>query len=378
VALQTLRLKIMRIVLAGGGSGGHLFPLVAVAKKLRDLLGSDCELLYVGTGGDLEKDTMEKEGIPAKHVLSGKKRRYFSFQNLIDPLKIPIGIIQSLWILLWFMPDAVFAKGSYASVPVVIAAWIYHIPVLIHESDAVPGTANQLMAKFANRVAASYPHAEQYFPAHDVALTGNPIREGIDQGDVEILRQRLGLTESKPIILVMGGSQGSRIINNAIIKILPQLLQRVQVVHQTGEKNYDDVVRFAAEFGIKAGHDGYAPIKFMDADLIRHAYAGANLVISRAGANSISEIAANGKPAILIPLESAANDHQAMNAYELARVGGALVLEESNLGEHILFDKINKLLDDPELCQNMGDKIRSFYHPEAAEKIAHGLIELAS
>lgn len=368
----------MRIVLTGGGTGGHLFPLVAVAKELKKILGSDCELLYVGTGGSLEKVTMDAEGIKAKHILSGKKRRYFSFKNFIDPFKILIGVIQSLWILLWHMPDVIFAKGSYASVPVVIAAWLYHIPVLIHESDAVPGTANQIMAKFSKRVAVSYPHAEQYFPKHEVALTGNPIRPEISQGNVQALRQRFGFTESKPIVLILGGSQGAQIINSAIIKTLPKLLPRTQVIHQTGEKNYDEVVRKAAEYGIKAGREGYIPMKFLDSSILKDAYAAADLVVSRAGANTISEIAANGKPVILIPLESAANSHQAMNAYELTRVGGALVLEEMNLGEHILLQKIFKLLDDRELSQNMSGKIRAFYHPEAAKKLAEGIIELAS
>lgn len=368
----------MRVVLTGGGTGGHLFPLIAVAKELKNILGEEVRFLYVGTGGDLEKETMDKEGIAVKRVLSGKQRRYFSFKNFSDPFKIPIGVIQSLWILLWYMPDAVFSKGGYVSIPVVIAAWIYRIPVLIHESDAVPGTANQILAKFSNRVAVSYPAAEQYFPKYEVALTGNPIRTEITEGNAQALRSRFGLSESKPIILVLGGSQGSQIINRAIVRTLPRLLQRAQIVHQTGEKNYDEVVRMAAELGIKAEREGYVPVKFLDVEILKDSFAAADLVISRAGANAISEIAANFKPAILIPLENSANDHQGRNAYELAKIGGALVLEEMNLGEHILLQKIEKLLSDEELRQNMGRKIRAFYHPEAAEKLAKGIIELAS
>lgn len=368
----------MRIVLTGGGTGGHLFPLAAVAKELKKILGSEAELLYVGTGGNLEKSAMDAESIKAKYILSGKKRRYFSLKNFIDPFKILIGIIQSLWILLWYLPDAVFAKGSYVSVPVVFTAWLYHIPVLIHESDAVPGMANQLMAKFSKRVAISYPHAGEYFGKKETALTGNPIRLEIIQGNADTLRKKFEFTESKPVVLILGGSQGSQIINGAVIKILPKLLPRAQVVHQTGEKNYEEVVHKAAEYGIKAGRDGYMPLKFLEISMLKDAYAAANLVISRAGANTISEIAANGKPAILIPLESAANDHQAMNAYELAKIGGALVLEEMNLGENILLQKIFKLLDDKELSRSMSEKIKAFYHPEAAKKLAEGLIELGS
>ena len=153
---------------------------------------------------------------------------------------------------------------------------------------------------------------------------------------------------------------------------------RAQVIHQTGTKNYEGVIRQAGEFGVKAGHEGYVPIPFLDTEVLKDAYAAADLVISRAGANTISEIAANGKAAILIPLESAANDHQSMNAYELARIGGALVLEEMNLGEHILLEKINHILDNDELRTGMGEKIKVFYHPQAAEKLAEGIIELAT
>lgn len=364
----------MKIVLTGGGTGGHLFPLVAVAKELHKRVGSDLKLLYIGSGGELEKEIMGKENIRTKHVLSGKKRRYFSLKNFIDAFKIPVGFIQSLWILLWYMPDAVFSKGGYASFPVVLAAWFYRIPVLIHESDAVPGAANLILGKLSKRIAVSYPSAEQYFLKSKVILTGNPVRAEISQGDESKIRSALHFTESKPVVLVLGGSQGSQVINGALVRILPRLLHRVQVIHQTGKKNYEEVVHLAAEYGIKAGREGYFPMEFLDLDLLKDAYRIAILVISRAGANTISEIAANSKPAILIPLDKAAGDHQRMNAYELAKIGGALVLEESNLGEHILMQKIEKILEDEELRNNMALKIRHFYHPDAANKIIDGIL----
>lgn len=366
----------MRIVLAGGGTGGHLFPLIAVANKIKEKLGAEAEFLYIGSGASMEKEVMEKEGIVVKNVLSGKLRRYFSFSNFIDVFKFPIGIIQSLWILLRFMPDAIFSKGGFASVPVVIAAWIYRIPVLIHESDAVAGLANQISAKFAKRIAVSYPSAKKYFPAKKTALIGNPIREELVGGDSAAGRAQFDLTQSKPTILVIGGSQGSQIINEAIIKILPEVLKRAQVVHQTGSVNYDKVVHEAARYGIKVGRDGYVAVPFMDSEALRNAFAVCDMVISRAGSNSISEIAANGKPAILIPLGMAANDHQRMNAYDISNIGGALVLEESNLGQHILLQKIEKILDDKNLANSMAQKIKTFYRPNADEVIANGVIEM--
>jgi len=367
----------MRIVLTGGGTGGHLTPLVAVADKLKAKLGSEANILYVGSGAEMEKKIMSEEGIPTKFVISGKMRRYFSFQNFIDFFKVPIGFVQSLWILLRFMPDVIFSKGGYVAVPIVLAGWIYRIPIMIHESDSAPGIANQFLSKFANRIAVAYPSAEEYFPKEKTALVGNPIRFQVTQGDAKILRQEIGFTESRKTLLILGGSQGSRIINEAIVKILPQLLQHFQIIHQTGQEHYDNVLREAAFVGVKAGHNGYYAAPFMNANKLRDAFALSDLVISRAGATFITEIAANGKPAILIPISESANDHQRMNAYALAQIGAALVLEEANLGEHILLEKINHILNDNELQMNMVEKIKTFYHPTAADVIANGIIEIA-
>ena len=367
----------MRIVLTGGGTGGHIFPLAAVAAKLKEKMGNDAEFLYLGPSQKLEKEIMKRENIKTKRIISGKMRRYFSPLNFTDALKIPIGFIQSLWALLIFMPDVVFSKGGYAAVPVVLAAWIYRIPILSHESDAIPGIANKILGKFSNWIAISYPSAQEYFLKSKVIITGNPIRKEITQGNSEAARKHFDLLESKPTILIMGGSQGARCVNQAIVKILPDLLRQTQIIHQTGEKNFKETKRLAAEAGIKAGRRGYHPVSFMQIDELKKALAAADLIISRAGANSIANIAAVKKPAILIPLPTAANNHQQMNAYEIARIGGALVLEESNLGENMLLKKIEKILKDENLRSNMSQKISAFYHPEAADKIAEGLIELA-
>lgn len=366
----------MRILLTGGFTGGHLFPLVAVARKIREKIGDEAELLYVGTGVKIEKETMLAEGIPAKYILAGKVRRYFSLLNFVDFFKIPVGFLQSLWILLSFMPDVIFSKGGYVSIPVVIAAWIYRIPIITHESDATPGTANKILEKFSNKVAIAYPGAQNYFEASKTALVGNPVREGINQGNKDEARSFFGFTESKPVILVLGGSQGSEIVNEAIIGVLPRLIQHSQIIHQTGESNYEKVIHKAGEQGIKAGREGYYVADFMDFETMKKAYAVCDMVISRAGANIIAEIAANARPAILIPLDNSAQDHQRMNAYALAEVGGALVLEESNLGENIFFEKIEKILFDETLKKNMSERISAFYHPNAAEYIANGLIEM--
>jgi UDP-N-acetylglucosamine--N-acetylmuramyl-(pentapeptide) pyrophosphoryl-undecaprenol N-acetylglucosamine transferase len=368
----------MRIVLTGGGTGGHLFPLLAVARKMRERLGDQVHFLFIGSGSRLEKELIEKEGIRDKHVQSGKYRRYFSFKNFVDIFRFPIGIVQSLWILLWYMPDAVFSKGGYVSVPVVLAARFYRIPVLIHDSDAIPGIANRFLGKFASLIGVSYQMAEKYFPAGRTAMVGNPVRQEIMQGDPVRARVMFHFTESKPVILVLGGSQGAKVINDAIAKILPKLLLRAQVIHQTGINNYEEVVHLAGMYGIKAGHEGYFPIRFMDDETLANAFSITDIVISRAGANSIAEIAANEKASILIPLFRSAGDHQRMNAYELARSGATLVLEETNLGENILLEKIEKIFQDEETKKMMEEKIKNFYHPNAAEHLSDALIQLAT
>lgn len=368
---------IPRIVLTGGVSGGHTFPLVAVARTLRKRFPEGVEFLFIGSRGRFESEAMVQENIPVKYVLTGKWRRYFSVQNLIDPFKVPIGFVQALWHLFFFMPDAVFAKGGSASVSVVLAAWVYRIPVLIHDSDAVAGRANRFLGHFAARIAIGYPGAHKYFSAKKTVLTGNPVREEILSGVAARAAGKYGLSLEKPIILVLGGSQGARALNEALLRIVPRLLEKnIQVLHQTGSKNYEEIVAAVSAYGLKADGSGYVPQPFFSAEDLADALAGATLVISRAGAGSIAELAATRKAVILVPLASAANDEQRMNAYDVAELGGALVLEEANLGEHILSEKIEELLGHPELRTAMGEKLHSFYHADAADAIASGVCDL--
>jgi UDP-N-acetylglucosamine--N-acetylmuramyl-(pentapeptide) pyrophosphoryl-undecaprenol N-acetylglucosamine transferase len=364
----------MRIILTGGGTGGHLTPLVAVAKKIREKM-PDAEFYFIGPKGKLENDIMGQENIPIRNILTGKLRRYFSVHNIIDFFKIPLGIMKSMWLLLVLMPDAIFSKGGYASFPVVVVGWLYRIPILIHESDSNPGLANSMLGKFSRRVAVAYPEAEKYFPAAQVVLTGNPLSAVIDKGDINRARQTFNLTESRKVIYVTGGSQGSKSINDKVLRILPQLMHKYQIIHQTGENNFEEVCHMAGELGFKAERDGYFPVAFIREN-IEDVFAVADLVISRASATTISEIAANKKPAILIPLETSASDHQRMNAYSLARIGGCVVMEESNMGGSMLLEKIDEIMDSEMLRNKLAENIGTFYHPDAAEKIANGILSM--
>lgn len=365
----------MRIALTGGGTGGHLTPLVAVAQSVKEK-DNQVDFLFMGPKGKLEKKIIGENQIKMKYVMSGKARRYFSFLNFLDVFKLLIGVVQALWHLLWYMPDAVFSKGGHASIPVVLAAWIYQIPILTHESDSVPGVANRIIGKLSQRIAVSYPRAKRYFLEDKVLLTGNPIRKELIQGNKRAVIEKFGLTESKPIIFVLGGSQGAQNINDAIVRLLPKLLRSAQIIHQTGENNYDKAIHGARAVGIKEGHEGYIPLPFLELEDLKNTFAAANIVISRASSTSISEIAANKKPAILIPLPNAANNHQSMNAYALAEVGGAVVLEESNLTEHLLLQNVDRILHEDGFADKLVENMGVFYHADAAEKISEGLMEI--
>lgn len=364
----------MKIILTGGGTGGHILPLIAVAKKIKEQ-APDAEFLFMGPRGKLEKELMDGAGIPTKAVMVGKMRRYFSLLNFLDFFKMPVGVLQALWILLIEMPDIIFSKGGYASVPAVVAGWIYRIPILIHESDSVPGLANEILGKLSDRVAVSYPEAEKNFSSAQVVLTGNPLREDIAAGDPDAARKMFGFSEAKKIIFVWGGSQGAKSINDKTVNILPELLRKYYVIHQTGEKSFEDTKRRAGELGIKAGHGGYCPVAFIG-DELKHILAAADLIISRAGANSISEIAANGKPAIIIPISKFSNGHQLENAFSLAKMEACIVLEESNLGENLFLSRIEEIMNNEELRKKLSENIKNFYHADAAERIAEGILSM--
>ncbi len=369
--------QIPRVVLSGGVSGGHTYPLIAVARVLRKRYPQGIELLFLGGGGVFEQTAMEAEGIPMRRILYGKMRRYFSFLNYLDFFKLPLGILQALWHLLLFMPDVVFSKGGAASVPVVLAARFYRIPVLIHDSDSVAGRANAWLGKWVQKVAIAYPSAARYFPSGKTALTGNPVREEILSGSKERARERFGLDPQKKTLVLFGGSQGAHGLNNALLRVLPLLLTRgVQIIHQTGSNHLKGVLALAAELGVPTESGSYHPIDFLSAEEIGDTLAVADIVVSRAGAGSIAEIAACRKALVLVPLPFAANDEQRKNAYDIAEIGGALVLEEANLGEHLFLENLENLLNNDDLRAEMGEKLHVFYHPDAAERIADGLIDL--
>ncbi len=361
-----------RIVLTGGGTGGHIVPLVTVANHIKKK--KDIEFLFLGPASELEKEIMDKNGIPQQNVMSGKVRRYFSLFYFVDIFKLLFGFLQAFWRLFWFMPDAVFAKGGYASVPVVAVARLYRIPVLIHESDAVPGMANKFLGSIANKIALTFERAKMYFPEPKTIVTGNPVQERFLGGSKEEGRRILGMEkEYKPVILFLGGSQGAQVINERVLLNINTLLKKYQIIHQTGKKHFDFAKKEAQRRGNKIGHSDYYPIPFYGNE-IKHYLALADVVVSRAGSTTISEIAANAKPSILIPIAKSANGHQRINAFEVAKAGGAIAMEEKNFKKNILVHDIDKILNDEKFRNKLQTNIRKFYNFNATEMLAKELL----
>lgn len=368
----------MRILFTGGGTGGHIFPIVAIAREIRDRAEEkrilDVEFFYIGpkTEGD---ELLKKEGVTISYIPAGKVRRYFSVQNFIDIFKILYAIVGSLWHVFLIMPDAVFSKGGYGSFPALFAARLYRLPVIIHESDTIPGKVNTWAAKFAKRIAVSFEKTVTYFPKEKTAVTGLPIRTRILGGNVDEAREEFRAFTAKPVLLVMGGSQGSEILNNTILTILKDLIKSYEVIHQTGAKNYDDVAG-QANIILESKMADYHVFPFLNEGQLRSAYTLADGIVTRAGASAIFEIAAWGKPAILVPLKNAAQDHQRENAYEYARAGAAVVIEEANLTPRLLLHEINTLLADKERRKRMGEAAQRFSRIDGAKVIAEEILKL--
>lgn len=366
----------MKILFTGGGTGGHVYPLVAIAREIRRIYpNTNLEFYYLGPKDDFSLILLSQEDFKIKTIISGKIRRYFSFQNIIDVVfKIPIGLIQSFFIILTIAPDLVFSKGGSGSISVTYSARFLGIPVFLHESDVVPGLSNRITSKWAKKIFISFPKTE-YFDPEKTTLTGNPIRKEILEGDKQMAAEIFNLTLSKPIFLIMGGSQGAETINDFVLRIINELLKDYEVIHVTGPQNLNETSAEAQVVMDKDLDRYYHPIGFLDEEKIKHAYKAADLIISRSGSGSIFEIAAVGKPSILVPLPSAAGDHQSKNAYVYSETGAALVLEQQNLTPNFFMENIKLLFLHPEKLEEMKNAALAFSKPLAARAIAREILE---
>ena len=324
-------MKMKKIVLTGGGTAGHVTPNIALIPRLKEL---GYEIHYIGSYDGIEKKLIEEMGIPYYGISSGKLRRYFDWKNFTDPFRVLKGFGEAKKLLKQINPDVVFSKGGFVTVPVVQAAKKCHIPTIIHESDMTPGLANKLAIPAATKVCCNFPETVKYLPEGKAVLTGSPIRQELLKGNRLSALNFCGFTAGKPVLMIIGGSQGSVAVNTAIRKILPELLKTFQIIHLCGKGNLDESLNNTA------GDVQYEYIKQELADL----FALADVVVSRAGANAICELLALRKPNLLIPLSAAASrGDQILNAESFKQQGFSLVLQEEEITSQLLLSTIQDL-----------------------------------
>jgi UDP-N-acetylglucosamine--N-acetylmuramyl-(pentapeptide) pyrophosphoryl-undecaprenol N-acetylglucosamine transferase len=344
----------MRAILAGGGTGGHVIPALAIANQLKQ--SYNAEVLFIGTARGIENRLVPAAGYPLQLVRVGALKNVSFATRLRTAFDLPRAVWDAGGMLSEFAPDVVIGVGGYASGPAMLSAIVKHIPTLAFEPNVVPGFANRLVAKFVSGAAVHFEETAKYF--RHAQVTGVPVRQAF----FEIPPKRGGT----PTVLVFGGSQGAHAINQAMIRCLP-VLQReapgIHIIHQTGERDYNDALAGYQSFGEAA-----EVFKFIDD--MPAAFARADLVVCRSGASTVAEIAAAGKPAVFVPFPRAADDHQRVNAEALARHGAAVVVEESRLEGVWLAETIAALLQDPPRLHQMSDAARGLAHPNAARDIA--------
>ena len=346
-----------KIVMTGGGTAGHVTPNIALFPALR---AEGYEIHYIGSFDGIEKKLIEDFDVPYYGISTGKFRRYFDPKNFSDPFRVMKGFFEAKKILKHIKPDVVFSKGGFVSVPVVRAAASLKIPCIIHESDMTPGLANKLCIPVSRKICCNFPETFDMLPPEKAVLTGSPIREELSTGNKEVGLAFCGFNHEKPVIMVMGGSQGAAAVNQAIRDALPKLLEKYQVVHLCGKDKMDNLLLTVP------GYKQFEYIKEEMKDLL----AMADLVISRSGANAISEILALRKPNILIPLPSGRGD-QLLNADSYEAQGFSIVINEDDLTTKVLLQKVE------ELWQNKETYVKTMSESKQRDAIGQimGLIE---
>ena len=365
----------MRIGLVGGGTGGHFYPLMAVADEL-NRTEKQPKLYYFGPS-PYNKEQLKNYRIEHIYCPAGKLRRYFSVQNFFDLFRTFAGFFVAIWQLYKIYPDVIFSKGGYTAVPILIGAKLLCIPVVIHESDTTPGKANDLAKKFARYIAVSYDEAAAFFPPEKTALTGIPLRTEL-KTVLEDPFSIAGIPNDKPLIYVTGGSQGAERLNDIVLSSLIDLLPHYRIFHQTGPQKND--VEQTAQ-GLLQGSglaSNYYVAESVPVQTVSALMQAASLVITRAGSTTLFELAYFGTPAIVIPIPEDVSRDQRTNAYSYARNGGASVIEERNLTTHLLTSEISTIMDDQQKHAAMSAAAKASFIPDAASKLANVLISIGT
>ncbi|MBE0650192.1 MAG: undecaprenyldiphospho-muramoylpentapeptide beta-N-acetylglucosaminyltransferase [Bacteroidales bacterium] len=361
-----------KILVSGGGTGGHIFPAIAIANGLKERL-ENVEILFVGAKGRMEMEKVPMAGYQIQGLwISGFQRR-LTMKNLSVPFKLASSLIKARRIVTSFNPDAAVGTGGYASAPLLKAAAAKKVPTLILEQNSYPGVTNRLLGKSVDKVCTAYEGMEKYFPVEKIVLTGSPIRQNIMKmsTDPEEARKFFDLEKDRPTLLILGGSQGARNMNTVISELIDKMLSLgIQVIWQTGKISLPMVEKTVVGSKFRKRVKVVDFIHEMD-----KAYAAADILISRAGAISIAEIVQVNKPAIFVPLPSAAEDHQTHNAMSLANKNAALIVPEKDLGNSLL-DAVQLLIRNPEKRDEIKANLHQFEHGNATEKIVDEVVKL--
>ncbi len=363
----------MRAIIAGGGTGGHVFPGIAVAEELHRTR-PEVEILFVGTRSGVEARAVPDAGFTIRFV-SGRGLPRRAWWRWPVSLMVNVwGFLESLRVIAGFRPDVVLGTGGYVSGPVVLAAWLLRRPVLLQEQNSIPGITNRWLSRLANEVHISFTESRSYFPRSDhLKLTGNPVRAFILSGDRRQALQQFGLEEGRPTVFVFGGSRGSHRINEAAVDAMRRLKGRidVQFVLQTGREDWEGIRQ-----AVEAEQLPARVLPFINQ--IQQAYAAADLVVCRSGAMTLAEIAACGAPAVLIPYPYAAHNHQEVNAQNLVERGAAALILDRELTGERLAREIARLLADRQQLRRMSANARTFARSDAAERLVKSLVRWGS
>lgn len=362
----------VRIVIAGGGTGGHVLPAIAVRDEIIGR-GIDTEFLWIGSHSGVERTEAARADIPFVSIQTGKFRRYFDLKTVTDAGRLPVGFFQAANLLRRFRPDVVFSTGGFVSVPTVVASRLF-APVVAHEQTATIGLANKINSRFANSFAVSYQStlASANGLQRKTVVTGNPVRSSLKLGAAERVADHFGFTMNLPILYVTGGARGASAINQRINTILPSLLEKAQVVHQTGGRDANPDYDIALETRANLPEHlraRYSPHEFIGAEL-GDLFAATSLVVGRAGAGTVADLAYLGLPAILIPLPGSGGAEQHRNADLLGAVGAAVVIDQSEAPAERLLREITSLLENPARLEEMSRQARSICREDAASQLA--------
>ncbi|HEX2350912.1 MAG TPA: undecaprenyldiphospho-muramoylpentapeptide beta-N-acetylglucosaminyltransferase [Ktedonobacterales bacterium] len=371
----------MRILISGGGTGGHIYPALAVASELRDRYG--VELLFIGDENGLETRIVPEAGIPFAAISAGKLRRYLSLRTFTDLGRIPVGMRQAYQIVKRFRPDAAFTSGGYVSVPAGMAARLAHAPLVMHQQDVSPNLANRLLTPVATRITVSFAASQRYFPADKTILAGNPVREEVLRAarlDPMRARQGFGLKSALPIVLVTGGSQGARRLNQVMAAALPRLLARCQVLHVSGELTYEATRAQAARALADAPElrDRYALFPYLKTEMPQ-ALAACDIALCRSGAATLAELSIIGRPSVLVPLPPGfTGSPQAVNAAMFEQAGAAVSILDRDLTPARAVELLEPLLSDANRRIQMSVAARKLGRPTAARDLADLVAGLAA